>query len=71
MEGMHMRLLDKVMLTAMVFAMLMIALRHHDLSHVIRKKIVPTPVIVAKKIVRPADPELTRILDAIKEILNK
>jgi len=66
-----MRLLDKVMLAALSIAMVGIALRVHGRTHVIRKKIVPTPVIVAKKILRPADTELTRILDAIKEILNK
>lgn len=68
---MHMRMAELLLLSVIAIAMVALPYRLHARSHVICKKIVPRPVIIAKKIIRPPDPELTRILDAIKEILNK
>lgn len=67
-----MRLVEISALLAVSIAMLVMPYKLHRDSHLVTKKIAPAPI--RKKIVLPPtidDPELTRILDAIKEILNK
>ena len=67
-----MRLVEISVLLTVSIAMLVMPYKQHRATHIVTKKIAPAPI--RKKIVLPLtidDPELTRILDAIKEILNK